>query len=260
MLYLEIIKNHYTSLTKSEKNIANALLNREIDVLSVNSLDVAKHVGVSLSLINKFCMKIGLTGWKELKGIAVASLASSTSNLIDSKKPIQEKINFLINVLIQSEGLIDKKIDLIVKKIQNSKRVIFVANGATYDLCKLTANKLKRIGYNSYTITFNTGYWTVLEDDYYILSTISGYQKKIKDVLSNKNIEKNSCLITLGKYNKPKILNISLDVYNKLSLREKALPISTDIGFLVILNKILDKLVDEVSLDKYKNNRENHEI
>lgn len=80
--FLDSLTERYNTLTRSEKKLAGYIFahTTEVQYLSINSL--AENSGVSEATITRFCQKMGLLGYNNLK-IALAK-SDRTANLTDS--------------------------------------------------------------------------------------------------------------------------------------------------------------------------------
>lgn len=79
---LDSMTQQYNSLTRSDKKLANYIFANTVEVqyLSINSL--AENSGVSEATVTRFCRKMGLSGYNDLK-IALAK-SGRTTDLGDS--------------------------------------------------------------------------------------------------------------------------------------------------------------------------------
>ena len=63
----EIINDHYSEFSTTEKGMCSYLLNNQKQVADMGILDFAKKSLSSKSSVIRFCQKIGFTGYSELR-------------------------------------------------------------------------------------------------------------------------------------------------------------------------------------------------
>lgn len=83
--FFDSLTEHYSTLTRSEKKLAGYIFANptEVQYLSINSL--AEGSGVSQATITRFCQKMGLSGYHNLKIALAKSDHTAPSDPADSK-------------------------------------------------------------------------------------------------------------------------------------------------------------------------------
>lgn len=121
------------NLTPVEVRIGNYIMNHKEAILNSTIQDLEKEVFVSKSAIHRFCKKIGLNGFNDLKIELAKEEKMEEENLVDANVPFYEKD--------QSKEIVNKLMDLYKSTIQDTykcldaKRMDEIAKiiiGATY--------------------------------------------------------------------------------------------------------------------------------
>lgn len=63
----ELINKNFDNLNKSEKNIADFILNNKIECINYSSQELSDKCFVSRATLLRFCKKIGLMSFSDLK-------------------------------------------------------------------------------------------------------------------------------------------------------------------------------------------------
>src|SRR5579864_2416526 len=64
---LAVIRAHYSALSHSEQKIADYLLGHPTEAIYLSITDVADRAAVGEATVSRFCRKLGLRGFQELK-------------------------------------------------------------------------------------------------------------------------------------------------------------------------------------------------
>ena len=177
---IEVINSYFPSLTNSEKKVANYVLNNLQNVMYYSLNDLAEEAGVGETTVLRFCKKIGLEGYQELKLNIAQTLADNNSeSLSKSSNLLQMVLNDTISTLQKTEAMnsekdIEKAIDLL-----NDARMIHFFGVGTSGITALDAkSRLLRIGRHSEVITDShlqaMSAATLTEEDVVIGLSISG--------------------------------------------------------------------------------------
>ena len=75
MTIIEEIQNQYSAFSANEKKIADYILQNKASIKNMNIKDLAAKVETSTSSITRFCKRINIDGFVDMK-IALRSLAS----------------------------------------------------------------------------------------------------------------------------------------------------------------------------------------
>lgn len=92
------IKNHYSGLTKTERSIADHVLENADKVTEMNVAQLAKAAGTAGSAVIRFCKSIGYTGFSQFKMALARDLAARPASVLpligeqDTSRQIAEKV------------------------------------------------------------------------------------------------------------------------------------------------------------------------
>lgn len=240
MTIYKIIENNYAKLSKSEKLVADKILSDEINVIQHSITQAAQIAGVSVSLINKFCIKCGFSGWKTLQGLFYNSLHEPIKNVAGM---FEEDFVALQNIFNLKKNYINAQINKLNNDIQKSKKIVFFANSNTHKLVEVIAFKLNKLGINTTIYSLVESPSIIFSnDDCIIFVSMSGWNsnQKIRQYSEQFKKCKKQYIITFGSAINIKGVNvIALDAYNRFPKQEKSFPIITDVFMLYLLNKLV---------------------
>lgn len=237
-------------LSPSEKLVGHAILDGKIDPFTDSITQAARKVSVSASLVNKFCYKIGASGWKELKAISIASLSRGLSDVKEENRVI-DQITLVINSMISNPKYI-KIAENISKRIMKAKRTIVFSNEYTSLITRTFVYKLNKLNINIQNLSFEMSSFAVDPEDHVIFVSISGFQSKIGELIKTLPEENEFSLITLGTSNERKITQkLAFDIFKYLKKEEKSFPMSSDVGLLIALNLIFSTVLKNFEKEKW---------
>ena len=139
---LREIQGAYDNLRKSEKLVADFILENPADVIASTMAQAAEKMGVSEPTLNRFCKALNYSGFNEFKLTLAQQLAADdyfNSYEIDSEDSIQEltekvfdsTISEILNVRSQ---LNQTSLEEAIETLANAKRVEFYDFGALQQL------------------------------------------------------------------------------------------------------------------------------
>lgn len=150
-----------SGFTENEKNIADYILNHTEDIQTFTSEELGKVTLTSKSSIVRFCKKLGMSGYQELKKLLYTektlenSLQSKTEfPTLDSKSRYSDYINFLDRMYESVMNRMHQQLNHnVVKRITNHlnsmERIDFYSSGLGYSLGEGTAHKYSTLGIES---------------------------------------------------------------------------------------------------------------
>ncbi len=106
----------YENLTPVEVRIGNYIMNHKEVILNSTIQDLEKEVFVSKPAIHRFCKKIGLNGFNDLKVELAKEEKMEEKNWVDANVPFYEKD--------QSKEIANKLMDLYKSTIQGTYKCL----------------------------------------------------------------------------------------------------------------------------------------
>ncbi len=132
------IRSSYQSFSKTQKRIANYILNHRETVLQSSITVLAKKIGTNPATITRFCQALRYKGFNELKFFMENDLILSNNIPVEITKEdsisagIQKLLSYNIQSLNDTMLLMDEKeIKKAISLIVNAQKVYFYAQGGT---------------------------------------------------------------------------------------------------------------------------------
>lgn len=156
---ISVINSCYNSLTKSEKKVAEYVLENQETIIYMPISEVAESAAIGETTILRFCKKLGFSSYQEFKLSLVQDLASKeheetrrdfTIKQGDTLEEIAEKvIGYEMSILKETLDLL-KTSDLEQAKnaIIEAKKIEIYGVGASAVTGQDVALKLMRVGFN----------------------------------------------------------------------------------------------------------------
>jgi RpiR family carbohydrate utilization transcriptional regulator len=153
-MILENLVNGETKLSKSEKLIALEVLKNPSKVISQSISSLALQAGVSLPTVNRFCKKLGFSGYPAFK-IQVAQETTNTNSMlldrfnVDKDTPeIVKRVMSDIQSTVVSVGqnLDSKSIDIATNMLATAKSITFFGLGGSGPVALDAQHKFFRFG------------------------------------------------------------------------------------------------------------------
>ena len=105
MTFAETLHKNYPQLTKSEKKVADYIINSGEKIIYSTLSDIKLKANVGDATIVRFCQKLGFSGFSDLK-IEIAKENFNTADTHTTTQHIQdESIQQLISVLQSTKNL-----------------------------------------------------------------------------------------------------------------------------------------------------------
>lgn len=154
--YIGRIRNDYHSLTKTQKKIANFIVNNEKFVLANTITSIANKIGTNPASITRFCQALRYKGFNELKFYIENNMLMLPENSdIVSKNDslsvsIKKLTRFELDALNDTVGLIDEhEVSRAVNAICHAHKVYFYGEGGTGSSAQLGYYLFMQIGVTS---------------------------------------------------------------------------------------------------------------
>lgn len=197
---MKLIESNSNTFTETDHIISKSIIENPTFIINNDIAKSSKLMFVSTSSITRFCHKIKLPGYKELKFLLAEPNSEENIPYFDSM------IDFFINdyrlILNKMKGSINESnINRTVKLILNSKCVYILGIGTSGFLATDFSFRIQRLGINSQAITdphlIKMKTSIASTSDLFITISLSGETKFINDAikrLSDKKIK--SVLLT----------------------------------------------------------------
>ncbi|PTI83246.1 MurR/RpiR family transcriptional regulator [Staphylococcus xylosus] len=151
------IDRQYPELTKSEKKIADYILNTPHKIINMSIQDLSNEIDTSTASIVRFSKKMTEKGFQELKIVISRYLPEETLNnnhleLMDNESVDVLKSKMLSRVTntmsFVSNHIENENIDMICAKMQSARTIFLFGYGASLVIVTDLFQKLSRIGLN----------------------------------------------------------------------------------------------------------------
>jgi DNA-binding MurR/RpiR family transcriptional regulator len=148
MNFEEVINSNYEKLTKSERRIAQYILNNKKMVIYGTMSTIKNKVSVGDATIVRFSKKLGFSGFNELKiFLAKEELKLESSDTTQNRHYYDEIAVQLIDAIKETSSLIDEmNLKKAVKMISESKKTFIFGVGHSGEIGKVFSKMLLRIG------------------------------------------------------------------------------------------------------------------
>ena len=152
--FVQFITEKYTSMTNSEKTIADYIINHIEHVLSISVQALAKEINTSVATIVRFAQHLGFDGYKEFR-LYLAQFGSEHEDFIldfhkNENSPDAQISKMLVSCAeclnLTCKNMAYDTLSVIVQAIHNAEKTAFFGVGTSYIVCQDSSIKFKRIG------------------------------------------------------------------------------------------------------------------
>ncbi len=142
------IRSVYPSLTKTEKKVADIVLDEPAVVMYASITDLAEKAAIGESSVLRFCRSVGYKGFQDFK---IALAQSVTTELENTSPSMDSRIEELTEknkrLLQDTAGLLSEtEIDRSAKLLLNSKRILFFGVGSSGTTAQNAHFRFLRLG------------------------------------------------------------------------------------------------------------------
>lgn len=186
MTYIKRIQASYPNLTKSERKMADYILEKRNKVANKTMDEIASEINVGDATVIRFCKKIGYSGFSDLK-IAIAKEDFSTQYNNSTTNKYYDKIHQdAVAVLNETHQLLDAEdVDKAVSRISKAKNIHIFGVGSSGQIGANFEKMLLRVGVHAKSYSdphFQSQVASVMtKQDLVIVISISGRTKDIID-------------------------------------------------------------------------------
>ena len=152
MTIIEEIQNQYSAFSGNEKKIADYILQNKASIKNMNIKDLAAKVDTSTSSITRFCKRINIDGFVDMK-IALRSLASGHPSK-EMPTVYDDIYGYYTQVIDETNQMIeDQAIETVVDWIKNANKTVIYGIGSSGFTAAELAQRLIRMGLNATGVT-----------------------------------------------------------------------------------------------------------
>ncbi|HGR8061742.1 TPA: MurR/RpiR family transcriptional regulator, partial [Streptococcus pneumoniae] len=195
------------------EKIADYILVRDSEIVYETSSEIVSKVKVGEGTLNRFCKKIGYSGFQELKLKMTKDILELESQKMSSDTFIDEIKNNYLSIVESTRKLIDgRQIELAIKLIREANQILIIGVGSSGNAAREFESSLLRIGIISKTVIdthFQLMHTALLKDnDLIIAFSLSGSTKEVEETLLNAK-RKNVKIISITNYSSRNIAKLS---------------------------------------------------
>ncbi|HET0537360.1 TPA: MurR/RpiR family transcriptional regulator, partial [Streptococcus pneumoniae] len=189
------------------------ILVRDSEIVHETSSEIVSKVKVGEGTLNRFCKKIGYSGFQELKLKMTKDILELESQKMSSDTFIDEIKNNYLSIVESTRKLIDgRQIELAIKLIREANQILMIGVGSSGNAAREFESSLLRIGIISKTVIdthFQLMHTALLKDnDLIIAFSLSGSTKEVEETLLNAK-RKNVKIISITNYSSRNIAKLS---------------------------------------------------
>lgn len=146
-----LININYKTLTKSEKRVADFVINNPNKVLFMSINELGETCEVSIATVFKFCKRLGFNGYQQLKlSLAQEKYASNKPDELSAEGQLpdvcRKSLNSCTNALNETFKLINfDDIKLVVNYICKANRILFIGSGSSAMTAMTAQSRFMRI-------------------------------------------------------------------------------------------------------------------
>ncbi|HGJ6752822.1 TPA: MurR/RpiR family transcriptional regulator [Streptococcus pneumoniae] len=193
--------------------MADYILVRDSEIVYETSSEIVSKVKVGEGTLNRFCKKIGYSGFQELKLKMTKDILELESQKMSSDTFIDEIKNNYLSIVESTRKLIDgRQIELAIKLIREANQILIIGVGSSGNAAREFESSLLRIGIISKTVIdthFQLMHTALLKDnDLVIAFSLSGSTKEVEETLLNAK-RKNVKIISITNYSSRNIAKLS---------------------------------------------------
>ncbi|HET0718511.1 TPA: MurR/RpiR family transcriptional regulator, partial [Streptococcus pneumoniae] len=192
---------------------ADYILVRDSEIVYETSSEIVSKVKVGEGTLNRFCKKIGYSGFQELKLKMTKDILELESQKMSSDTFIDEIKNNYLSIVESTRKLIDgRQIELAIKLIREANQILMIGVGSSGNAAREFESSLLRIGIISKTVIdthFQLMHTALLKDNNLIIAfSLSGSTKEVEETLLNAK-RKNVKIISITNYSSRNIAKLS---------------------------------------------------
>lgn len=239
------IKFLMPSLPKIEKRVAQAILDHPEGIVDMTLAELARETNSSDASIIRFCRRLGLNGYTELKNqiqfdYTANDYVEEKIEFNDSmteilKKVFQSNVKALEDTLVLASDEYEKALDVLL----NANSISFFGVGDASAVCQLAHMKFGKLGYRTSCHTDNV--FQLMQAGNLGPGDVAfavSYEGRSKNIVESMRVakERGATTIALTKMNKSPLLRVS-DI--KLFIATNDLTVCRDI----VARRVADQMI-----------------
>lgn len=196
MNIFEKIQLQYLNFSEKEQKVANYILKNSNNIKNMNIALFAKNCNVSTATVTRFCKKLSIQSFSNLKLYIIQSNSQKVS--INKDNHLSKVHSFYKNIIDSTNRIVNiNHIEILYNKIKNSKKIFIYGLGSSGLTAMELMFRLIRMGFHCQAITdshlmiMNSS--ILEENDIVIALSISGETADV--VNSVKLAKKNKCFV-----------------------------------------------------------------
>ncbi len=148
------IMEQYDSMNKSEKLVAQKVLDCAKEIVHMSISELSCHCSVSDTTVFRFCNRLGFTGYQDFKVHLALGIVTPMENIHRGIKENDDMYIIMQKVLKASTAVLEKtvecnnaeKIEELVQRIIKAHKICFWGNGGSSILAEDAYHKFYRLG------------------------------------------------------------------------------------------------------------------
>lgn len=143
-----LIENNYTTLTKTEKKIADYILGGEGDsMMNVTLLEMAKQLRLGEASIIRFCRKIGFRGFQDMKIAMAIEKAREEDQGVPNEMDSGQAMEKIIQVIRNTNDCVNRdSLDRAVDMLESAVGLYFYGVGSSGVAAEIAEVRFVRAG------------------------------------------------------------------------------------------------------------------
>ncbi|MDI2589801.1 MurR/RpiR family transcriptional regulator [Psychrobacillus sp. NEAU-3TGS] len=210
MLLRDLIREHFTKMSKSQKKVANYVLDHPNDIALYSAAEFGSKIGISESTVIRFSNSLGFSGYTELQKLVREQFfkESSLTSYQQSKMDIPKDMSFHKQVMEQDRESILATMNQIdelayqatVQRLSNAKSVYVLGLRSSYSAANWLSFSLGLVKENVHFIRPDTEdvIRTIMKMDEHSVVIIISFHRYLKETIEIAGLIRNQKSYIIG--------------------------------------------------------------
>ncbi|TQR18306.1 MurR/RpiR family transcriptional regulator [Psychrobacillus soli] len=210
MVILDLISQHFTKMSKSQKKVANYVLEHPNDIALYSAAEFGSKIGISESTVIRFSNLLGFSGYTELQKLVREQFfkESSLTSYQQSKMDIPKDISFHKQVMEQDRESIlatmnqidDVAYQAAIQRLSNAKSVYVLGLRSSYPAANWLSFSLGLVKENVHFIRPETEdvIRTITQMDEHSVVIIISFHRYLKETIQIAGLIRNQNSYIIG--------------------------------------------------------------